>query len=90
MVACPAFGRVLIVSPEPGVIVVVGKGISFSYAAIALISPLLDAWLKSRTPPPAAVTALVAALVPGELEPPELVATTETVSVFPTSPVTGT
>jgi hypothetical protein len=39
---------------------------------------------------PAAATALVAALVAGELEPPELVATTDTVSVLPTSPVTGT
>jgi len=54
------------------------------------MSALLVAWLKSRTPPPAAVTTLVGALVAGELEPPELVGTTETVSAFPISPVTGT
>jgi hypothetical protein len=90
MEAWPAFGRVLIVSPEPCVIVAVGKGIYFSYAARALMSPLLDGWLKSRTPPVAAVTALVAALVAGELDPPEFAATTDTVSVLPTSAATGT
>jgi hypothetical protein len=37
-----------------------------------------------------AMTELVAELVAGELDPPEFVATTETVNVFPTSPVTGT
>jgi hypothetical protein len=36
------------------------------------------------------MTALVAALVAGELDPPEFVATTETVSVLPTSAATGT
>ena len=35
------------------------------------------------------MTALVAAFVAGVLEPPEFVATTETVSVFPMSPVTA-
>ena len=36
------------------------------------------------------ITALVGALVAGELEPPVFVATTETVSVVPMSPVTET
>ena len=36
------------------------------------------------------MTALVAALVAGELDPPEFAATTETVNVFPTSADTGT
>jgi hypothetical protein len=39
---------------------------------------------------PAAATAFVAALVAGAPEPPEFVATTDTVSVLPMSPVTGT
>jgi hypothetical protein len=37
-----------------------------------------------------AATALVAALVAGVLDPPEFVATTETVNVLPTSAATGT
>jgi hypothetical protein len=90
MVPCPAFRRVLIVRPEPWVTVAVGKGIYFSYAARALMSPLSDARLKSRTPPLAAVTALVATLVAGMLAPPELIAIMDTVSVLPMSPVTGT
>jgi hypothetical protein len=36
------------------------------------------------------MTASVAALVAGELDPPELIAITEAVSVFPMSPATGT
>jgi hypothetical protein len=36
------------------------------------------------------MTALVAALVAGTLDPPEFVATTETVYVLPTSAATGT
>jgi hypothetical protein len=39
---------------------------------------------------PAVATALVAALVAGELDPPEFVATTDTVNVWPISAVTGT
>jgi hypothetical protein len=39
---------------------------------------------------PAAATALVAALVAAELDPPEFAATTDTVSVLPTSAATGT
>jgi hypothetical protein len=38
----------------------------------------------------AGTTALVAALAAGVLEPPEFAATTETVSVLPMLPVTGT
>ena len=36
------------------------------------------------------MTGLVAGLVAAKLDPPEFVATTETVSVFPTSAATGT
>jgi hypothetical protein len=47
------------------------------------------AWLKSRIPPAAAMTALVAALVAAVLEPDEFVAITETVIILPISPTTG-
>jgi hypothetical protein len=53
------------------------------------MSALSDIWLKLSIPPLAAVTALVAVLVAEELDPPEFVATTDTVSMFPMSAATG-
>jgi hypothetical protein len=89
MVACPAFGRVLIVKPEPWVTAAVGKAIVFSYAAIAAMRLLFADALKTRLPPPAAaITDADAELVDDAL-PPEFVAVSVIVRVFPTSPATG-
>ena len=51
---------------------------------------IAGATLLTGMPPLAAMTALVAALVAGVLEPVAFVAVTDTVTVLPISPVTGT